>query len=64
MPPPEETAEEAGIYGRLLEETADGPIESLLELGSGRGHNALYLKQRFQEVVHDQHTEGLFPRAA
>ena len=51
MSAPEEYVEEAGIYADLLEEACDGPIESLLELGSGGGNNALYMKRRFGRLV-------------
>lgn len=40
---PEDYAEQARLYGGLLSETCDAPIESLLELGSGGGNNALHL---------------------
>ena len=42
--PATEYAVEAGIYADLLAEACDGPIESLLELGSGGGNNALHMK--------------------
>ncbi|MXZ70611.1 MAG: class I SAM-dependent methyltransferase [Acidobacteria bacterium] len=44
-------AVEAGIYADLLAEACDGPIESLLELGSGGGNNALHMKQRFPHLL-------------
>lgn len=43
---PEEYEEEATIYSDLLAQACDGPIESMLELGSGGGNNALYMKRR------------------
>ncbi len=48
---PEDYAEEATAYGDALEETCDGAIDSLLELGSGGGNNAFHLKQRFARLV-------------
>ena len=49
--PATEYAVEAGIYADLLAEACDGPIESLLELGSGGGNNALHMKRRFPRVL-------------
>lgn len=48
---PADYAEEAGVYGDLLAGACDAPIESLLELGSGGGNNALHLKRRFPRLV-------------
>ena len=48
---PADYAEEAGVYGDLLAEACDAPIESLLELGSGGGNSASHLKQRFRRLV-------------
>ena len=48
---PADYAEEAGVYGDLLAEACDAPIESLLELGSGGGNSACHLKQRFRRLV-------------
>ena len=45
-----EYAVEAGVYADLLAEACDGPIESLLELGSGGGNNALHMKRRFPRL--------------
>ncbi len=44
-------AVEAGIYGDLLAEACDGPVESLLELGCGGGNNALHMKRRFSHLL-------------
>ena len=46
-----EYAAEADIYADLLAEACDGPIESLLELGSGGGNNALHMKRRFPRLL-------------
>lgn len=51
LSPPEEYAEEATSYGDLIFATAATPPRSLLELGSGGGNNASYLKSRFERVV-------------
>ena len=44
-------AEEAGVYGDLLVEGCDGPLDSLLELGCGGGNNASHMKRRFGRLV-------------
>ncbi len=51
MSSPGDYQEEAGIYSTLLEETCDGPAPKLLELGSGGGNNAVYMKRRFEQLV-------------
>ena len=48
---PDDYAEEAAAYADALEQTCDGPIASLLELGSGGGNNAFHLKRRFDQLV-------------
>ncbi|HAX43392.1 MAG TPA: class I SAM-dependent methyltransferase [Bryobacteraceae bacterium] len=50
---PEEYEEEAGIYAKFLLEAARGPVETLLELGSGGGNNASHLKRRFRMTLAD-----------
>lgn len=49
--PPVEYAEEASFYGRALQEATTRPLRTLLELGSGGGNNASYLKQRYSLVL-------------
>jgi trans-aconitate methyltransferase len=44
---PEDYAEEAAAYQRALLDAAARPLTTLLELGSGGGHNASHLKRRF-----------------
>jgi trans-aconitate methyltransferase len=56
---PEEYATEAGFYGRLLMESAQIPIETILELGSGGGNNASHLKARFELTLVDVSEEML-----
>jgi hypothetical protein len=56
MSDPADYAEEAAIYRAALESTATGPLETLLELGSGGGHNASHLKTRFQMTLVDRST--------
>ena len=51
---PEDYAEEAELYRRLLEESADGPVRTVLELGSGGGNNASHLKEHFELTLVDR----------
>jgi SAM-dependent methyltransferase len=51
---PEDYAEEAEVYRRLLVERADGPVETVLELGSGGGNNASHLKRHFTLTLVDR----------
>lgn len=44
---PAEYAEEAASYERMILEAATSPIHTMLELGSGGGNNASFLKARF-----------------
>lgn len=50
LSPPEEYEEEAAIYLKLLLEHTPRP-RTLLELGSGGGHNASHLKRAFDAVT-------------
>jgi SAM-dependent methyltransferase len=50
---PEEYAEEAVFYQNTLTEASNIEIRTLLELGSGGGNNASYLKKRFQLTLVD-----------
>lgn len=50
--PPREYAEEAAFAAKVLGQ-APGPVGEVLELGSGGGHNASYLKQRFAMTLVD-----------
>lgn len=45
MSAPEDYAEEAGIFREALAANVDGPLRTLLELGSGGGNNASHLKR-------------------
>lgn len=47
LSPPADYVEEATFYQRVLIGAADGPLSTLLELGSGGGNNASHLKARF-----------------
>ena len=48
---PAEYAEEAEFYWRTLAEACDRPPRTLLELGSGGGNNASFLKHHVAELV-------------
>ena len=50
--PPDEYTEEAAFAARLLGQAAR-PVQEVLELGSGGGHNAVHLKQRFRLTLVD-----------
>lgn len=45
LTPVEDYAEEADFYRRLFETYCQQPSRTLLDLGSGAGHNAYYLKE-------------------
>jgi SAM-dependent methyltransferase len=56
---PGDYAEEAELYRRLLLEKADGPVSTVLELGSGGGNNASHLKRHFALTLVDRSPEML-----
>ena len=56
---PDDYAEEAELYRRLLVEKADGPVTTVLELGSGGGNNASHLKRHFTLTLVDRSPEML-----
>ena len=56
---PAEYAEDAQFYGDALVEACDGPLLTLLELGSGGGNVASHLKQRFALTLVDLSPEML-----
>jgi len=53
LTPPEEYAGEAGVILELLREHVDGPLETLLELGSGGGNVAASLRRDVQVTLTD-----------
>ena len=53
MSHPDDYAEEAAFYWRLMCRYAGQPIETLLELGCGGGNNAVHLKQRCRMTLSD-----------
>ncbi len=52
LSPPQEYVEEAGFLGTLLASAAI-PVSTVLELGSGGGHNAVHLTDRFAMTLVD-----------
>lgn len=50
---PDDYEEEAGIFHSTFEEHARIPIRTMLELGSGGGANALYLKRHYDMTLSD-----------
>jgi ubiquinone/menaquinone biosynthesis C-methylase UbiE len=56
---PEDYAEEAALYRRLLTESSDGPLRTVLELGSGGGNNASHLKAHFELTLVDRSPQML-----
>jgi SAM-dependent methyltransferase len=53
LDPPADHLEEATAYREALERAPTPRPETLLELGSGAGNNALYLKERFRLTLTD-----------
>jgi SAM-dependent methyltransferase len=56
---PDEYAEEAAFFRRLLLEAGGPAMDTLLELGSGGGNNASHLKARFTMTLVDLSTAML-----
>lgn len=56
---PADYADEAGHVARLLEDAAEGPVRTLLELGSGGGNTASHLRDRFELTLTDLSPEML-----
>lgn len=50
---PKDYEEEAGLYRGILVEASPGEIRTVLELGSGGGNNASFLKQHFTMTLVD-----------
>jgi hypothetical protein len=53
LSPPADYEEEAGFYQRVLEQASGTAIRTMVELGSGGGHNASHLKRSFDMVLVD-----------
>ena len=56
---PHEYGEEAEYYGARLAGTASGPVQTVLELGSGGGNNASHMKRQFTMTLSDLSPEML-----
>jgi SAM-dependent methyltransferase len=50
---PDDYEEEAGIFHAVFQQHSRIPIRTMLELGSGGGANALYLKQHYEMTLSD-----------
>ena len=53
LSPVSEYKEEAGLYHHTFEEHQNPPPKTILELGSGAGHNAYYMKQWYDLTLSD-----------
>ena len=51
---PEDYEDEAELYRALLVEACDGPVRTVLELGSGGGNNASHMKEHFELTLVDR----------
>jgi SAM-dependent methyltransferase len=56
---PEDYADEADLYKRIIMEASGGSARTLLELGSGGGNNASHLKAHFRLTLVDRSQEML-----
>ena len=56
---PSDYAEEASYYTRVIEAASTGRAQTLLELGSGGGNNASYMKHSFDSTLADLSPEML-----
>ncbi len=57
--PPGDYADEAAFFARLLTDACRPAPRTVLELGSGGGNNALYLKSKFEMTLVDQSPQML-----
>jgi SAM-dependent methyltransferase len=51
MSSPAEYVEEAAFYAEAMAAACDGPLRTVVELGSGGGNNASHLKARFEMTL-------------
>ncbi len=51
--PPGDYADEAAFFARVLTDASRPPPRTVLELGSGGGNNAIYLKSKFEMTLVD-----------
>ena len=56
---PEDYAEEAAFFTRVLTERSERPVRTVLELGSGGGNNASHMKRQFDLTLSDRSPEML-----
>ncbi len=56
---PADYEDEAAYIASVVQAAAEGPVETLLELGSGGGNNASHLKTRFRCTLTDLSTDML-----
>ncbi|HVF40876.1 MAG TPA: aminoglycoside 6'-N-acetyltransferase [Gemmatimonadaceae bacterium] len=54
MSPPWEYREEAAFYREVIQSAASSPLHTMLEIGSGGGHNASHLKEHYRMVLVDR----------
>jgi trans-aconitate methyltransferase len=54
MSPPSEYREEAAFYRDVMQNAASNPLHTMLEIGSGGGHNASHLKEHYRMVLVDR----------
>lgn len=59
LSPPDEYEEEATFYARTMITASDRAPRTLLELGSGGGNNASFLKHRFEAVTLVEPSTGM-----
>jgi SAM-dependent methyltransferase len=53
LTPPEDYAVEADFYRAVLDESAEIPVRTVLELGSGGGNNASHMKAHYDLTLSD-----------
>jgi SAM-dependent methyltransferase len=56
---PNDYEDEAALYHRLLGEAVDGPLRTVLELGSGGGNNASHLRAHVELTLVDRSPQML-----
>ena len=59
MSAPADYEEEATFYFNAMQEAASGRIETMLELGSGGGNNASFMKTRVKQLVLVDRADGM-----
>lgn len=50
---PEEYKDEASFYMKTLEQSSSIPVKTVLEMGSGGGNNAFYMKSKYSMTLTD-----------